>query len=399
MALTVVFPLPDDGPPQTILARDPVPLYAEEPGAAGLFTTYRIEALLEKYEAPSWVEVVTIVSPGLLNGALWADLGAYMQSAWTDDDLEIPAGTDWDLTIMKLFRVTVTGFGDGIQVDQVSQQFYSLDGASGETFRKPNGSWQSLQADWVWGGKFFTHSPAEKETTPFAQEFLYIPKYSDFTNVLRYVAEYLDGTESAELTKPAISGTASGLASGTQHMLRLDVSYAGLGLGSLPKTVKAWRVWVTDDLLTSEVKRYSLACYENSEHGRYFLFRNSLGCWDTAYLTGVQRSRMRISSDQVQKQYLPQFPDQFRRTLFRRNVGFQREAEVASGYLARGHADWLMDLAGSREGFLRNGGDRETLNQYRPVTVVDATIETAEDERDLDAITLTYTDQVIHRGL
>ena len=178
------------------------------------------------------------------------------------------------------------------------------------------------------GRKFLTYKPDNCTIRTDQPEFLsYLTNFSPVPSELRLRVEvtYIDNSqlELTPLTLPGITGMTA---------YSLPVGMVPLGLNALPKAVKSYRVWVSNQQneRLSEVRSYRVD-RSYVRQVRYILFENSLGAFDTLALTGDGSETLKVA-----RQYADRFTGYdylatAREQVINRVTG-ERELSVAFGY-------------------------------------------------------------------
>jgi len=290
---------------------------------------------------------------------------------------EKPDGTGADFYVSNILRnlkkitplppdPNATGiFWANQTIEFVLEYAYYVDGVI-------SGTWQTLTPsqytfkgglsfdDWVgWGNKFFTDyltstrqfltwQPNNKYVDERQKEYLYyLVNFTPLPTKLQLwcMATYEDG--STELIKAAEIGPV-----GQYRVYGMAVGYRALGLHLKTKRTHSYQVYLTNqngDTL-SEVRSYIVddIYYENPY---YFLFRNSIGGYDTMRFTGEIEESLKSERQTASRFLTNQVGRDFREN-YEISVASQREISIATGFLSEGPwLDYLQELERSPEAY------------------------------------------------
>ncbi|WP_138993969.1 DUF5977 domain-containing protein [Larkinella sp. C7] len=195
------------------------------------------------------------------------------------------------------------------------------------------------------GKRFLTWASNDKRVHVDQPEFLYwltngspIPTQLN----LRCRVEFADQTN--ELFTAAKLDTVSAMT-----VYSLAVGYKALGLEEKENQVIGWRVWLEDQAGTrlTEIRSYWLD-QDYRRQVRFILFANSLGGFDTLYLTGRGEESVKvvrsISDRYPDYSYLPSYAE----TVINATTG-ERQLTVSTGWLTKESREYLQELLLSKE--------------------------------------------------
>lgn len=239
--------------------------------------------------------------------------------------------------------------------------------------------------------KFLTHQPRNKRISTCQKEFLYFSFPSPGTYTLNADLEFEDGT-----TLNGYNTIAPSITTGSAFNIGLfPCGFEALGLDSFvaPK-VSAYTVYLTGD--KSERQRFEI---DRTFHpnDRFYLFKNSLGGYDTLRATGRLAESENVSSVVSQKP-LPVFYDATFGQI--ENVGTVSQGVFTqhTGILSSAGADWMKELFRTRD--LVRIGDQfhnpEGLGEYWPIVLDQGTNKIREDEDFLYKAKFNYQDAFLN---
>lgn len=189
---------------------------------------------------------------------------------------------------------------------------------------------------------FLTPSPDIKTTDTEAPERLFFLNTTTATTIRLYVfIKYTDGTTATVLLK-SMDRIA-------QFMVyEFQTSYKHLP--SSTKTVKEYHIFLTDqnDKRISAIKKY-IPDYKTYPYKAYFMFRNSLGGFDTLICTGIKTNTNNLSRTTIQKDA---------ETGMKAQSGNELSAawQATTGSMNREYRDFISDFMLSPEIYWVRGG-------------------------------------------
>lgn len=223
---------------------------------------------------------------------------------------------------------------------------------------------------------FLTWQPATKTINMTQPEKLYFLIFDTFSSISLVVkVYYTDGTNSSNQTAFTINPAAK------YTIWELLTGYAMLDVEqySATKTVSKYKVWIKDknDNIRSRVQTYVVdpRHYRNE---RIFLFRNSLGGYDTLRCTGKK-----TSLNEYERMYSRRNDEEF-------GVDEVYKAlETSSftqntGWITASERDWLRELMLTKEAYV-------IIGDYKFQVIIENTREVSfEDELDLYDLEIKY---------
>lgn len=157
-----------------------------------------------------------------------------------------------------------------------------------------------------------------------------------------------------------------------------------LGLGDLPKVVKSYKVWLSNESQQrlTEARQYDID-YSYERNIRYIIYQNSIGGFDTICLTGQGTENVKVSRQVFEREqpfnYSPTFSE---RTTNRVN-GF-RELIVNTGWISKKDLWKYHDLMLTKQVILVT--DRE----YIPLVIVNDSLLKEQDDDNLTGREITF---------
>ncbi len=210
-----------------------------------------------------------------------------------------------------------------------------------------------------------TLSPNPKEIFSNQLEFIsfmysHTPS-STFSNIYFYLKgeiEYFDGSFDI-FTDTKLTSISAG---GSYHV---EVGYDSMGFSpSSPVRSYDVGVWIrwTDDAFSIHnqqvvnTKTYVLLQDCPSDYAYNFIFKNTLGRWDSFLFNGEIEENLERSSKQFNspESYSPTSEDRLSTDI---SVNVQKKTVSKSGWLDKIHFDWLFELAKNTDVRLYNSGD------------------------------------------
>lgn len=234
---------------------------------------------------------------------------------------------------------------------------------SSEIFSLINGSipnWQLNQfseitfQDWLNDGlKFMTFSPETKKILPDQFEKLFFIYRTLFTipddyRILLRVKLYFD--DDTFVTIDQGTGVRNLI---TGEVLEIDCGYGQLGMDAImssypEKTLQKYAVWLVGksvanvETVLSEVKTFEVD-FENHEFKRQFIFRNSIGGFDTIYCIGRSDFENEYSKDTLNFEQ-PLIPTETAISKKDHNISVNLYGNHTTGYFNKEHFDWIQDF-------------------------------------------------------
>lgn len=164
------------------------------------------------------------------------------------------------------------------------------------------------------------------------------------------------------------------------------INYTGLSAETLDK----FEIWVqrTQTLgVLSETRTYIMD-YTHYEHERYFLFKNSFGCYECLRTVGLMTRKEEYAREFAKVDTDSDYTSKDRQEISIRNE-VQQVYTVSAGWLnkladAEEYRNWLRDFSLSKEVFLISG------NTLRPVRVISSSFITGKDRDNLRDFTFDF---------
>ena len=231
--------------------------------------------------------------------------------------------------------------------------------------------------------KFLTFQPESKVIDAQQPEFLYwlcnvLPKPQAIT--VRVNVLFDDGS-----TQTISVQNLNAVSQYTVYCI--PVGFVALGLASLEsstKSVMSYSVWLNNeqgDCIT-EVRNYQLD-YRYEANVRYLVFVNSLGGYDTLRMLGTAQENLKVVRNKGEKaldsNYLPSSAE-----VFVTGVSGRKEATLNTGYMNGNETEYLAELMFAEEIYI------VTKDGFVPVTLVDESLVTSEDNVDLVGKTFVF---------
>ncbi len=211
--------------------------------------------------------------------------------------------------------------------------------------------------------KFLTWSPFEKTVDLNQTEFLnfFVSDRAIAQLNFNVTAYFDDGTSQTSVLSNQT------VVYGEIHVLQVGPTFAGIVNVDPSKTLKSYKVWLTDQIsnVISEEKSFVLTKFKRSRT-RYYLFVNALGVFEVLRTVGHPSSESRIKKGLFQK-YLPSdynpLDGEFESGLATKSVVTKNSTGHFSGAYAKKWQSWMHQLALSPKVFDITDG------QHIPVTI------------------------------
>ena len=261
-----------------------------------------------------------------------------------------------------------------------SQSFYALVGGvskSQEAIYNRQGSsfWLKL----TYNMYFLTWQPKEKWVSINQVEKLFFFCQTEMTRLsYRMDFYFLDGTSDLSVPFSAIDLPPD------KGVVELTVSPAIIkASASDPENIDYFKVWIEyQSERISEIRTYHID-RTFQENQRYFLFRNSLGGFDTLRTTGDQEDTLDYDRVSISKILSADFTEMDHENA----TGFVSESMVYkanTGWRTREEISWLRDFFLSRQVFLIN------VNKLVPVVVTTTQARHRVDKEELYYLEFEY---------
>ena len=164
------------------------------------------------------------------------------------------------------------------------------------------------------------------------------------------------------------------------------INYAGLSA----ETLDQFEIWVqrTQAIGVISETRTFIVDYSHYEHERYFLFKNSFGCYECLRTTGLMTRKEEYSREFAKVDTDSDYTSKDRQEITIRNE-VQQVFTVSAGWLskladAEEYRNWLRDFSLSKEVFLITG------NTLKPVRVISSSFVTGKDRDNLRDFTFDF---------
>lgn len=206
--------------------------------------------------------------------------------------------------------------------------------------------------------KFLTWAPVEKVVDRLQEDYLNFYVYGNFTSLKLQIKAYFDdATNETAITKTLVGSKYSEL-----YQLPAGPTNSGATLINPAKNLVKYELSLLSqsDSLISEVRTY----YINQvlhPLTRYFMFVDSLGCFQVLRFTGEEETKVSFTRDVVQK-FLPHDYSALDGEFAVNSVARTKTRSISSGFvkgrLASQWHDYLQDFIGSPKVFDVTNGNR-----------------------------------------
>jgi hypothetical protein len=222
--------------------------------------------------------------------------------------------------------------------------------------------------------KFLTWAPREKHINFYQEEYLYFLNHSAVNTQMNVKVKcYYDDDTNSTFNLASTAITRGGL-----YQIRCGPNNTLIWQHQPEKNLIRYEIWLTNQAATiiSEVRTYILLPYKHP-HTRYFLFRNSIGGFDTLRITGKAVVEARIEKETIQK-HLPMDYDTLDGELQSGAALFRKESDHSSGFLtgqfAEAYQQYLLDFLISNQVYEITNGTRV------PVVIAQGSMRYEDDE-------------------
>ncbi len=264
----------------------------------------------------------------------------------------------------------------------VTEPFYVLFGGlssiqEGRYLRQGTDFWSKL----CYNQYFLTWQPKTKWVDPWQVEKLYYLVREEYpVIVMRVETYYQDGLSTNPVPKVIIENPVNmGV---YEFILTLDVLQPDAWDSEY---IDYYEAWIEDGQLNriSEVRRFRVA-HETPPFLRHFLFRNSLGGWDTLRTTG--KFQPSYEYDRSMALRIPELDSTDRSyRLTQTSVTEQQTFTANTGWLSMEEMDWVRD-------FCLSGEVYEIINrQLYPVVLTSKSARQAKDGENLWCLDFEYS--------
>jgi hypothetical protein len=334
------------------------------------------------YKSEVFTKVVTFEQPADSNGSTVFDaqavLDAYLNPFLPEGKETVVSRAD---SIFKRFYFRYTekyGTPPALATfTQVDTNYLVLGGLSFEEYAAGTffSSYLATQKP------FFTWEPDGKEVFAEQPEYLHFLPNSFTLTSFKCVVKvlYSDGTDGVH-----VFHTQTGV-------LRFEVYCIPAGHDQLEltqysfKTITGWQLWVADpdDTIISEVRTYALRT-DYQAYRRYFLYLNSLGCYNTLATTGRAKRTLDPDSQQIERILPANYAISDGAITILSKVG-KPALQLSTGYgLSREHLLALQDFLISESVVLVENG------RYLPGPVKDKTQAVLQEGDTLDYLDFEF---------
>lgn len=164
------------------------------------------------------------------------------------------------------------------------------------------------------------------------------------------------------------------------------INYTGLSA----ETLDRFEIWVqrTQAIGVISETRTFIVDYTHYEHERYFLFKNSFGCYECLRTTGLMTRKEEYTREFAKVDTDSGYTSKDRQEITIRNE-VQQVFTVSAGWLskladAEEYRNWLRDFSLSKEVFMITG------NTLKPVRVISSSFVTGKDRDNLRDFTFDF---------
>lgn len=274
-------------------------------------------------------------------------------------------------------------YGNPVTVQRFveSESFFAMYGAvSTLQLAKFNRGNATFLSDYQLSKRFLTWQPRTKTTDPGQPEKLFFLVTGTYASIkLKMEVRYNNGSPAQTVTMATVLNPA--LYSIYEILCGLKVlKPTGYNSGIIDQ----YKIWLenSDSQKITEVRTYTVdnAWHENT---RRFLFRNSLGGWDSLRLTGDQQLSNEYTRETVRKTRAQSFTElEFEDAI--NAVEESRPAKVNTGWISKAEAGWLRDLFLSDKVYI--------LDKTRviPILITSTSFTESVDRDDLQSIEFEY---------
>lgn len=340
-----------------------------------------------------WVKVSEDALPVDADGFATFDLhrvfGDYLSS-----DFLFPEATDQIVTarpeMSGEYRITAfESWGSPAQTSKMIQSvsFFFLNGAvtltqQGKYNRENTTFWEKL----CYNQYFLTWQPKTKYISGSQMEKLYYFVREEYESISLMIAVYYkDGTSLPAFEKVAVADPV--IYTAYEFVLTLNIlELPGWDEG----TILYYEVYVNDHLgqRISEIRKYYLD-EEYYQFSRYFLFRNSLGGFDTLRTTGLAATSMDYERTTVTRPVPTGYTDKTH-GIQNVNTSEKKTFKANTGWLNEFQLDWVYDFLISPQLYQVVG------SILIPVVVISNTVIQSKDASHLRAIEFDYSRSLVN---
>jgi len=252
--------------------------------------------------------------------------------------------------------------------------------------------WQEFPGAGFWHYKypddpeFLTWHPNNKYVTTAQQEYLAYFTYDAITNLKRYFKiYYTDGTDETQHDSPGHTTVQNKM-----YLFPAGHDQMALDTYTPAKTILKYDIWLQNQVsaVVSDVRTYWIdRSYQ--PHERFFVFRNSIGGFDTLRTTGTGATSLTHQQTIVQRtlDYRYKVIDGQRVT---QNITEQETKKVSSGFKTFAEADFY------REMLLSPMVCEDVRGRWTPVEIIRKTFKIYEDDDMLFYVEFEYNYRFIN---
>jgi len=238
----------------------------------------------------------------------------------------------------------------------------------------------SLWAKLGYNQYFLTWSPVEKLIDRYTTEKLYYLVRSSIASLeMKIEIHYNDSTPTSTIIKSTVASPVD------KAVYEVVCSLNVLQLtGYDQNTIDYYRVWMEDGSSDriSEIRTFRMD-YANHEEVRQFLFRNSLGGYDTLRTTGIVSSDLEHERTTLQKVLGPDFTEADHQVAAG-SVSEVQTYKANTGWKSREDIAWIRDFLLSKQVY------QLVVGKLIPIVITSPQAHQATDREDLYSIDFEY---------
>jgi len=268
-----------------------------------------------------------------------------------------------------------------VQVVTESDSFYLLSGGVSRIQeaiynRLGTSFWDKLG----YNGYFLTWQPDNKPITRYQTEKLYYLLQEPVSRlILRRAYYFTNGTGNHSEPVASIEEPLA------KQVYELTITpYVQNVPGSETDLLEYFQIWMEDDEMNriSEIRTYRMD-YRNVENDRLFLFRNSLGGYDTFRTTGEQEDSLEYERVSVNLEPGENFSERDHR-LSIHAITESRQFKANTGWITPENSAWIRDFFLSRQVF------RILAGKLVPIVITATQMVHRRDRRELYSMDFEY---------
>jgi len=226
---------------------------------------------------------------------------------------------------------------------------------------------------------FLTWQPKSKVIDQYSTEKLYFLVQGQYEEItLRVERFFFGGTSTTPEPKVSIDHPIP------RTVYEFSISPLTLDLEGLSGALDYYEVWVADEQLNriSEIRTYRMD-YQPHEEVRQFLFRNSLGGFDTLRVTGDMEEGVELERSTIGKILGTDFTE-MNHQLAQHSVAETKVYKANTGWLTKEQTAWMRDFFLSRQVY------QLVVGKLVPVVVTTTEAMQRKDREDLCSIDFAY---------